>query len=153
MEQLINYKNFQLEDSIYVYNLLNSNTDISYWCGFNQPETLEECQKYVESLSKRKYWMAIIKDNKIIGCISLVPYKDGYELGYWLIKEYRHQGIMQEAIKYWTNFAFENLTNKIYCGWFEGNEKSKNLQLNLGFKEIGVKYVDDRKEYETILIK
>lgn len=154
----MHYRNFTTEDTQELYTILQNNPDISYWCGFSQPENLEQCKQYINNISKYKYWKAIIKDNKIIGCISLIPHKDGVELGYWLDNNYRHQNIIQTAIKHFINIAFNEIgTDKIYCGWFEGNEASKRVQLSLGFKEIGYEIINvlgkNRKEYITVCHK
>ena len=149
---MVIYRNFTVKDSKRVYQLLNENPDIPYWCGFPQPKSISEARNYVRMLSKRPYWYAIENNGNIIGCISL----HNNEIGYWLTKEYRRQGYMTNAIQYIINKAFNELSiNTIWCGWFDGNEASKNIQLKLGFKKIkkiNVPYATGT-EYITILKK
>ena len=57
------------------------------------------------------------------------------ELGYWLGKPYWGQGLIPEACKEMLSHAFEDLgMEKVWCGYYEGNEKSKRVQEKLGFK-------------------
>lgn len=134
---MVIYRNFREEDSEYMQGLLDE--DIAYWCGFPYPETLKETENYVKLLSSKPYWYAIEKDGNIVGCISIHDGIRGKELGYWMGKEYRNQGIMQNAIKHMINKAFNELGLKeLNCGWFEGNEASKHIQLKAGFEEIDV---------------
>ncbi len=56
------------------------------------------------------------------------------ELGYWLGVPFWGQGIASEAAACIINHAFRDLrVDKIYCGFFEGNEKSKRVQQKCGF--------------------
>ena len=56
------------------------------------------------------------------------------ELGYWVGKPYWGQGLIPEASKEILRHGFEDLgMEKIWCGYYEGNEKSKRVQEKLGF--------------------
>ena len=56
------------------------------------------------------------------------------ELGYWVGVPFWGRGIASEAASCVINHAFCDLkVNKIYCGFFEGNEKSKRVQEKCGF--------------------
>ena len=57
------------------------------------------------------------------------------ELGYWLGVPFWGRGIAFEAAKEILRHGFEDLKlDTIYCGYFEGNERSKKLQQKCGFK-------------------
>ena len=57
------------------------------------------------------------------------------ELGYWVGVPFWGRGIATEAGKELIRHAFRDLgLTRIYCGYFEGNEKSKSVQKKCGFK-------------------
>ncbi len=59
---------------------------------------------------------------------------DECELGYWLGKPFWGRGYMPEAAKAILSRGFEELgMNVIWCGYYEGNQKSKRTQEKLGF--------------------
>ena len=56
------------------------------------------------------------------------------ELGYWLGKPFWGKGYMPEAAREIIRHAFEELgMTTIWCGYYEGNYKSKRVQEKLGF--------------------
>ncbi len=66
---------------------------------------------------------------------DLAEKDDEAELGYWLGVPYWGQGIVPEAARKLLRHAFEELNlARIWCGYYEGNEKSKRVQEKLGFK-------------------
>ncbi len=57
------------------------------------------------------------------------------ELGYWLGKPFWGQGIMTEAAREMLRHGFEDLGMKIiWCGYYEGNLRSKRVQEKCGFR-------------------
>jgi len=99
-------------------------------------------------LDHHPYCYAIcLKDSPIpIGCVELKTNSNltdnelEYELGYWLGKPYWNMGIMTEASKALIDFGFNNLRlNAIWCGYYEGNLRSKRVQEKLGFKFVSKK--------------
>ena len=81
-------------------------------------------------------------NNKAIGAIELklngstdmTDRDDECELGYWLGKPFWGKGYMPEAAKEIIRHAFEELgMTTIWCGYYEGNYKSKRVQEKLGF--------------------
>ena len=83
------------------------------------------------------------KDNNItIGSIELklndhtdmTDKDDECELGYWLGKPFWGRGYMTEAAEEILRYGFENLNmSVIWCGYYDGNNKSKRVQEKLGF--------------------
>ena len=60
---------------------------------------------------------------------------DECELGYWLGKPFWGQGIMPEAAKEMLRHTFEDLgMAKVWCGYYDGNLKSKRVQEKCGFR-------------------
>ena len=65
---------------------------------------------------------------------DLAQADDEYELGYWIGKPYWGQGLIPEASREMLRYAFEDLgMNRIWCGYYDGNIKSRCVQEKLGF--------------------
>ena len=91
-------------------------------------------------LSAPDTFAVCLKENgKPIGSIGfhrndLVEADDEYELGYWIGKPYWGQGLIREASREKLGFAVEDLSMScIWCGYYDGNEKSRRVQEKLGF--------------------
>ncbi len=66
---------------------------------------------------------------------DLAPGEDEAELGYWLGRPYWGQGLVPEAAREVLRHAFEDLKlERVWCGYYDGNTKSKRVQEKLGFK-------------------
>ena len=83
-----------------------------------------------------------LKDGKAIGRIGLklkgytdmTDRDDECELGYWIGRPYWGQGLIPEAARELLRYAFEELHMRaVWCGYYEGNEKSRRVQQKLGF--------------------
>ena len=60
--------------------------------------------------------------------------EDECELGYWIGQEFWGQGMIPEVARELLRHGFEDLgMNIIWCGYYEGNTKSKRVQEKLGF--------------------
>ena len=80
------------------------------------------------------------EDGRLIGAIALstkgdsrlAERKDECELGYWIGKPFWGQGFVTEAS---LRRAFTELgMQRVWCAYYEGNEKSKRVQEKLGFR-------------------
>ena len=59
------------------------------------------------------------------------------ELGYWIGYPYWGRGLVTEAAKEMLRHGFDDLgLNRILCGCFEGNIRSKKVQEKCGFKHL-----------------
>lgn len=121
-----------------------------------------------EVLSAEETYAVCLKDNgRAIGSIGLMvgaasnlglSDTEG-EIGYWIGVPYWGQGLIPEAVNELLRHGFEDLKlNKIWCGYFEGNVKSKRVQEKCGFtyhhtnKNIYWKLMDDiRTEHVTCM--
>lgn len=83
-----------------------------------------------------------LKDGKPIGSVGLklkgytdmTHRDDECELGYWIGKPFWGQGLIPEAAGELLRYAFEELNMRaVWCGYYEGNEKSRRVQQKLGF--------------------
>lgn len=122
--------------------------------------SVENSRKIIrEILSVPETFAIVWKETGLpIGCISLmnntalIKNKDERELGYWLGVPYWGQEIMPEAVKEMLRYAFEELkVQKVWCCYYEGNDKSKRVQEKCGFqyqkmiKEIDVLLMGEKR--------
>ena len=115
------------------------------------------------------YAVCLKTDNKAIGSIGLMigrqsnldlPETEG-EIGYWIGVPFWGMGLIPEATKELIRHAFVDLNlETLWCGYFEGNAKSKRVQEKCGFvyhhtnKDIYWKMMDDiRTEHITRLTR
>ena len=89
------------------------------------------------------YALVLKKTMRPVGSIALmigkashmdIPGTEG-EIGYWIGVPYWGQGLMPEAVRELIRYGFEERNlNKIWCGYFDGNSKSKRVQEKCGFR-------------------
>ncbi|MBQ5995284.1 MAG: GNAT family N-acetyltransferase [Clostridia bacterium] len=122
-----------------------SDPDIGFAAGWKPHESEEESLESIKGVlsEPETYAVCLKEDGRAIGAISLKLYgssadvsaKDECELGYWIAKPFWGQGLIPEAAKEMLCRAFEDLKmSKVWCGYYDGNEKSKRVQEKLGFK-------------------
>ena len=86
------------------------------------------------------YAVCLKEDGKPIGSIGLqrkdlAKTEDEYELGYWIGKKYWGQGLIPEASRELLRHAFSDLgVQRVWCGYYDGNTKSRRVQEKLGFE-------------------
>ncbi len=85
------------------------------------------------------YAVCLKGGGKPIGSIGfhradLADLDDEYELGYWIGKPFWGQGLIPEASREMLRHAFLDLgMSRVWCGYYEGNVKSRRVQEKLGF--------------------
>ena len=121
-------------------------------------------------LNGRECYAICEKGNpKAIGAIELIlnrhndteNHDEECELGYWLGKPFWGRGYMPEAAREMIRHGFEDLgMNTIWCGYFEGNQKSKRVQEKIGFvyhhtrEKVSVPLMKEvRTEHRNIMTK
>lgn len=113
--------------------------------GWPPHKSLEESLNVIKNVFKGKecYAVCLKTDNKAIGAIELklngstdmTNQDDECELGYWLGKDFWGQGLIPEAARELLRHAFEDLKmTTVWCGYYDGNTKSKRVQEKVGFK-------------------
>ena len=71
---------------------------------------------------------------KLNGHTDMTECDDECELGYWLGKPFWGNWYMPEAAKEILRHGFEDLGMRtVWCGYYDGNKKSKRVQEKLGF--------------------
>ena len=124
----------------------------------------EVIRKY---LSGAETYAVCLKDGKPVGSVGLklkgqtdmTDRDDECELGYWLGKPFWGQGIIPEAARELLRHAFEDLNMRaVWCGYYEGNEKSRRVQQKLGFiyryttHDLDVPLVNEKRTGHTSLL-
>ena len=72
---------------------------------------------------------------KLNGKTDFTDRDDECELGFWIGKPFWGQGLIPEAAQALLRRAFEDLgMRKVWCAYYDGNEKSKRVQEKLGFR-------------------
>ena len=115
------------------------------------------------------YAVCLKEDNRAIGSIGLMVGEKSNiglpdteaEIGYWIGVPFWGRGLIPEGVREIIRYAFEDLhMEKLWCGYFEGNEKSKRVQEKCGFKyhhtnedALWVKMMDRRTEHIAVLTK
>jgi len=89
------------------------------------------------------YAVTIKDDDAAVGSIGLMIGDksnlnigaDEAEIGFWIGVPFWGQGFIPEAVTRIMRYAFESLDiSTIWCGYFDGNEKSKRVNEKCGFR-------------------
>ena len=112
-----------------------------------QPHTSIEnsCEIIKNVLSVAETYAVVLKQTgEPIGSIGLMMSKSEIntnemaegeaEIGYWIGEPFWGQGLIPEAVCELLRYAFENLElTAVWCGYYDGNEKSRRVQEKCGF--------------------
>ncbi len=122
-----------------------SNPEVGPIAGWPPHQSVEESRNVIRDVfsGQECYAICLKSDKTPIGAVELklnghtdmTKRDDECELGYWLGRPFWGQGIMPEAAAELLRRGFEDLNmSKIWCGYYDGNEKSKRVQEKLGFR-------------------
>ena len=111
------------------------------WSAHTSVENSREIIKTVLS-APENYAVCLKEDNRAIGCVGLtvgtdcrldLPENEG-EIGYWIGVPFWGRGLIPEAVRSLIRHAFDDLALvRLWCGYFDGNEKSKRVTEKCGF--------------------
>ena len=148
------------EDIIDLQNGLN-NINVSKWlASVPYPYTKQDAESFIafskqvgENLKNIMLAIVLKENNKVIGGTSIenINTKDGTAGGgIWINEKYQKNGYGIEAFSTRAKYCFEKLNlRRLENGYFTGNEKSKNMQHKLGYKDEGIR----RKKYLCLATK
>ena len=112
---------------------------------FPSPYTPEAARLWVESLLDQDPLInfAIVIDEEVVGGIGIEFREDVYRktglLGYWLAEKLWGKGIMTEAVKLVTAYAFQNLDLiRLQAGVLNKNPSSMRVLEKAGYVKEGV---------------
>lgn len=106
--------------------------------------SVENSREMIEKfLSGEGVYAVVLKETGLpVGSVGLTIGKESNldisdkeaEIGYWIGVPYWGQGLIPEAVRELMRYAFEELhLEKLWCGYFDGNEKSRRVQEKCGF--------------------
>lgn len=111
-----------------------------------QPHTsVENSREIIDAvLSAPETYAVVLKETgKPVGSIGIMfddcgslPMRDGEaEIGYWIGVPYWGQGLIPEAVRALLKRCFRELDcTVVWCGYFDGNDKSRRVQEKCGFQ-------------------
>lgn len=115
-------------------------------CGWPPHTSVENSREIIRvALSGPETYALVRKDTgEPVGCASIMsagqggaPIKEGdgtREIGYWLGVPHWGQGLVPEAVNRLLDRCFEELgCRAVWCGYHEGNDKSRRVQEKCGF--------------------
>lgn len=121
------------------------NPEVGPIAGWQPHKSIEESRDVIQHVlcGKECYAICQKEDNIAIGAIELrdcehtdmTERDDECEMGYWLGQPFWGRGYMPEAATELLRHGFEDLhMETIWCGYYEGNLKSKRVQEKVGFQ-------------------
>ncbi len=112
--------------------------------GWPVHKSIEESRDIIKNVlnAPETYAVCLKEDNRAIGCIGLKKpaCDESYinpsemELGFWIGVPFWGNGYIPEAVRAVIHRAFTDLKlSALWCGYYDGNEKSKRVQEKCGF--------------------
>lgn len=161
---------WQLLDAEDLYKYAK-NPEVGPIAGWPVHTSVENSREIIENVLvvDETYAVCLKEDGKAIGSVGLMvgaasnlslPETEG-EIGYWIGVPFWGKGLIPEAVRALIRHGFEDLGLEVlWCGYFDGNVKSKRVQEKCGFiyhhtnKDIHWKLMDDiRTEHITRLTR
>ena len=125
-------------EDLYTYA---SDPEIGPPAGWPPHTSVEKSREVIRTVlsAPETFAVCLKEDGKAIGSIGfhrndLAEDDNEYELGYWIGKPFWGRGLIPEASREMLRYAFEDLKmRRIWCAYYDGNEKSRRVQEKLGF--------------------
>lgn len=147
------------------------NPEVGPVAGWPVHTSVENSREIIRTVfaAPETYAVCLKEDDQAIGCVAVtvgqksnmkLPENEG-EIGYWIGAPFWGQGLIPEAVRELIRRSFEDLhLTKLWCGYFEGNNKSKRAQEKCGFvyhhtnKDMRWELMDDiRTEHVTCMTR
>lgn len=128
-------------EDLYLYA---SHPDVGPIAGWPIHTSVENSLAAIKTvLAKPEIYAVVLKQTgHAVGSVGLmigkesdigIPETEG-EIGYWIGVPFWGQGLIPEAVRELIRHSFEDLhLEKLWCGYFDGNSKSKRAQEKCGF--------------------
>lgn len=148
-----------------------SDPDIGPIAGWPPHTSVESSLEIIRTVfaAPETYAVVLKETGEPIGCCGIM-FADGLhsaemksdeaEIGYWIGKPYWGQGYIPEAVKALLARSFNELNlNNVWCGYYDGNTKSKRVCEKCGFKyhhtnsDITSPLGDKRTEHFFVMTK
>ena len=149
-------REWRLDDAEDLYDYARSEL-VGPSAGWPMHKSIQDSRRAIQTFMDNgdSYAVELKAKGKVVGCISLYNrcpddkfrVMDQRELGYVLNPSYWGQGIMPEAVERVKAYCFQELKiDMLWCGHFEGNDRSKSVIEKTGFK-----YVRSMEKYLPML--
>ncbi|MGI5979651.1 MAG: GNAT family N-acetyltransferase [Oscillospiraceae bacterium] len=113
--------------------------------GWPAHTSVEESREIICSgaLSEPETYAVVLRETgKPVGSVGIIrpprvssPAEDEAEIGYWIGVPYWGQGLIPEAVRELLRRCFAELgCSAVWCGYYDGNEKSKRVQEKCDFR-------------------
>ncbi len=121
-----------------------SNPEVGPKAGWPVHTSVENSRKIIREVlsAPETYAVVLREEGRSVGSIGLmlgaasnigIPDDEG-EIGYWIGAPFWGRGLIPEATRELIRHGFEDLgLKKLWCGYFDGNEKSRRVQEKCGF--------------------
>lgn len=122
--------------------------DIGPIAGWPVHTSVENSRHIIESvLSAEGTFAVVLKSTGLpVGSIGIMKNNNiptaekEAEIGYWIGKAWWGRGLIPEAVEECLRYCFEDLgLEKVWCGYYDGNQKSMRVQEKCGFRHICTK--------------
>ena len=128
-------------ESLYKYA---SDPEVGPKAGWPPHTSVEDSRQIIRQVLSvpETYAVCLKESGEAVGSVGLkmgdatdmTDRADECELGYWIGRPYWGQGLIPEASRELLRHAFEELNMQaIWCGYYDGNTKSRRVQDKLGF--------------------
>ncbi|RBP66757.1 RimJ/RimL family protein N-acetyltransferase [Alkalibaculum bacchi] len=135
---------WRIEDADNLYEFAKD-PQVGPIAGWPVHTSIENSREIIENVlsAPETYAVCLKEDDKAIGSIGLMIGENSNislnrneaEIGYWIGVPFWGRGLITEAVRELMGYAFNELDlKKLWCGYFEGNERSKRVQEKCGFK-------------------
>ena len=129
-------------ESLYEYA---KDPEVGPIAGWPVHTSVEDSQNIIREVlsAEGTYAVCLKEDRKAIGSVGLIKpmqshvklSEDEIEIGYWIGVPFWGRGLIPEAVRRIQRHAFEDLGyNAMWCGYYDGNIKSKRCQEKCGFR-------------------
>ena len=151
-------------ESLYEYA---KDPDVGPAAGWPVHTSVENSRSIIRQVLSAPETYAVCLNGKAIGSVGLkkkgstdmTDREDECELGYWIGKPFWGQGLIPEAARARLRRAFQELgLRAVWCGYYDGNEKSRRVQEKLGFvyqhttENLDVTLLNEKRTGHTSLL-
>ncbi len=128
-------------ESLYKYA---SDPEVGPKAGWPPHTSVEDSRQIIRQVLSvpETYAVCLKESGEAVGSVGLkmgdatdmTDRTDECELGYWIGRSFWGQGLIPEASRELLRHAFEELNMQaVWCGYYDGNTKSRRVQDKLGF--------------------